>query len=103
MLLAGILLKLGGVGIWRVICVVGVINPVLRDFLVVMSLVGGLLCSCFCLCQCDLKAIIAYSSIGHMAFCFGGILSGNWVGIRGAICMMFAHGICSPMLFAFAG
>ena len=52
--------------------------------------------------QVDMKSLIAYSSIGHMSLCFGGVLtcfSGGW---GGSLVLMLAHGFCSPGLFALA-
>nr|UPX89011.1 NADH dehydrogenase subunit 4 [Xyloredo sp. E88]UPX89023.1 NADH dehydrogenase subunit 4 [Xyloredo sp. E89] len=99
MLLAGVLLKLGGFGLCRVLWLVGGgMNSVLI-LLLVSSVWGGVLCSCFCLCQSDLKALVAYSSIGHMSLCLCGILSFFSSGWLGAQMMMFSHGLCSPVLF----
>lgn len=103
MLLSGVLLKLGGYGLYRVVWLVDLKSGggwyVVR---VVMSLrlVGGCVCTGICACQRDLKSIVAFSSIGHMGFCICGLLSGTSIGIGGAASVMFAHGIVSPLLFA---
>nr|YP_010393125.1 NADH dehydrogenase subunit 4 [Lithoredo abatanica]UPX89227.1 NADH dehydrogenase subunit 4 [Lithoredo abatanica]UPX89239.1 NADH dehydrogenase subunit 4 [Lithoredo abatanica] len=106
MILSGVLLKLGGFGLYRVMWLVdvkgGFWGKVFLNGLLVVGLVGGCLCNVFCLYQSDLKAMVAYSSVGHMGLCLCGILSGLGVGHAGAACMMFSHGLCSPLLFALA-
>nr|UXF59405.1 NADH dehydrogenase subunit 4 [Dicyathifer mannii] len=106
MILAGVLLKLGGFGLYRVVWLMnlkgGFSGFLLILFLLVVGLIGGCLCNLFCLCQSDLKAMVAYSSVGHMGLCLCGILSGVGVGFAGAGCMMFSHGLCSPILFSLA-
>lgn len=105
-LLSGVLLKLGGYGLYRIIWLVDlksggglhVIYGVMS-----LSLVGGCLCTGICACQRDLKSIVAFSSIGHMGFCMCGLLSSTRVGIGGAASVIFAHGIVSPILFALSG
>nr|QLY89534.1 NADH dehydrogenase subunit 4 [Dreissena polymorpha] len=104
MILAGVLLKLGAFGAMRFFWVLGSwkISAVYYFFLVI-ALYGGVLTSIFCLCQSDVKALIAYSSIGHMGVCLAGVMSSSNVGWAGAVCLLFAHGLCSPMLFSMAG
>jgi NADH-ubiquinone oxidoreductase chain 4 len=53
--------------------------------------------------QTDLKVIIAYSSISHMAVCILGILSNNLLGISGSLVLSIAHGLVSPGLFIIVG
>jgi len=47
----------------------------------------------------DLKIIIAYSSVAHITIVFYVIIIGSLVGKKGAICMIFYHGIISPLIF----
>lgn len=61
------------------------------------------MCGYICIRQVDLKSLIAYSSVGHMRFCFAGILGCFRVGWVGGMVLMVAHGFCSPGLFALAG
>lgn len=76
MILAGVLLKFGGYGLLRVFrSFVPVYRVLIVNYLIGFGLWGGLLCRVMCLRQVDIKSLIAYSSIGHMALCFGGILS----------------------------
>jgi len=102
MLLAGVLLKLGGFGMIRLIWTLGIYMNDMFFFLTIWSLWGGVVCCCACLTQCDMKSIIAYSSVGHMSMVVGSLLRCYPLGKLGAECIMFAHGICSPCLFALA-
>nr|YP_009108154.1 NADH dehydrogenase subunit 4 [Panopea globosa]AIU56063.1 NADH dehydrogenase subunit 4 [Panopea globosa] len=102
MVLAGILLKLGGYGICRVFWVLGFLKFSMGEVVMSFSFLGGMLCSMMCMVQMDLKALIAYSSIGHMAMALAGFLSFYSLGWGSGVCMMFAHGLCSPMMFSLA-
>nr|YP_010715716.1 NADH dehydrogenase subunit 4 [Panopea japonica]WDE73819.1 NADH dehydrogenase subunit 4 [Panopea japonica] len=102
MVLAGILLKLGGYGICRAFWCLSFMKFFMSEIVMSFSFLGGALCSMICMVQTDLKALIAYSSIGHMAMALAGLLSFYSLGWGGGICMMFAHGLCSPMMFSLA-
>lgn len=52
--------------------------------------------------QVDLKALIAYSSIGHIGLFVGGAITNNVWGWQGGLLMLLGHGLCSPALFAIA-
>nr|UQJ75087.1 NADH dehydrogenase subunit 4 [Incisitermes schwarzi] len=101
MILAGVLLKLGGYGLLRVF-------PVLSGFFglgfvwISISLVGGVLVSLICMRQTDLKSLIAYSSVAHMGIVIGGIMTMNYWGFCGSFTLMIAHGLCSSGLFCLA-
>ena len=60
------------------------------------------MCSFLCLCFHDVKSVIAYSSIAHMAFSLVGIYILRRLGWMGGVCMALAHGVCSPCLFRLA-
>nr|QOE56577.1 NADH dehydrogenase subunit 4 [Antigona lamellaris] len=102
MLLAGILLKFGGYGMVRFMWFteISMINIIM--LLLVISLWGGVMSSLICICQSDVKSFIAYSSIGHMAMSLAGMLSFYSVGKLACVCLFFAHGLCSPILFSLA-
>nr|YP_010535553.1 NADH dehydrogenase subunit 4 [Ornithodoros furcosus]UYB78322.1 NADH dehydrogenase subunit 4 [Ornithodoros furcosus]UYB78335.1 NADH dehydrogenase subunit 4 [Ornithodoros furcosus] len=102
MILAGVLLKLGIYGILRVKNFL--IKEILEYSFVVMSivLIGGIFVSLICLCQVDLSALIAYSSVCHMGLTLGGFLSLTSWGIWGNMLMMLGHGLCSSALFCLA-
>nr|YP_010225317.1 NADH dehydrogenase subunit 4 [Cipangopaludina longispira]UDD73407.1 NADH dehydrogenase subunit 4 [Cipangopaludina longispira] len=102
MVLAAVLLKLGGYGIIRMYQFYGI--QVFNMFLVVvfLSLWGGLLTSVICFRQIDFKSLIAYSSVGHMALMLLGVFSNTSWGWSGAVVMMISHGFCSSALFSLA-
>nr|URX54001.1 NADH dehydrogenase subunit 4 [Epicalotermes sp. 2 AB-2022a] len=101
MILAGVLLKLGGYGLLRVFPIlVGAGN--LNFIWISISLIGGVLVSLICMCQTDLKSLIAYSSVAHMGIVIGGIMTMNYWGFCGSFTLMIAHGLCSSGLFCLA-
>nr|AAP74582.1 NADH dehydrogenase subunit 4 [Ruditapes philippinarum] len=102
MLLAGVLLKFGGYGLIRLMWFSEVTNSTIVLFVLVFSLWGGVLSSGVCSCQSDLKSLIAYSSIGHMALSLSVLLSFYSVGKMACVCVLYSHGICSPILFSLA-
>nr|AKE36667.1 NADH dehydrogenase subunit 4 [Meretrix lamarckii] len=102
MLLAGVLLKFGAYGIIRFLWMTQVSMLEVILGVMVFSVWGGLISSCVSVSQTDLKSLIAYSSVGHMAVCLGGILSMYSLGKMGAVCLLFAHGLSSPALFSMA-
>lgn len=102
--LAGILLKLGGYGILRFLIPffpLGLAN--LSHILLTLCIISVLYSAYLALCQLDLKKIVAYSSITHMNFALAGLVSGNLIGIKGAIYSMFSHGLISAALFLCVG
>jgi len=104
MLLAGVMLKMGAYGFLRVAVTIfpesTIIFTPLLVFLGMASLVYG---AWVCMGQTNLKRMVAYSSVSHMGLIFLGIATMQPLGIAGALFMMFAHGIISPLLFAVAG
>nr|YP_009573029.1 NADH dehydrogenase subunit 4 [Podagricomela nigricollis]QBF44006.1 NADH dehydrogenase subunit 4 [Podagricomela nigricollis] len=102
MILAGIMLKLGGYGLLRVIYMFKTYLMNLNLLVIVISLLGAVFVSLICLRQSDLKSLIAYSSVSHMGLVLAGILSLNYWGLAGSLLMMIAHGLCSSGLFCLA-
>jgi NADH-quinone oxidoreductase subunit M len=103
-ILAGVLLKMGVYGIFRInfsilpqatseaaywVAILGMIN-----------IVYGALCA---MAQRDLKKLVAYSSVSHMGFCLLGMASFTPQGLNGAVLQMFNHGIITGMLFLLVG
>nr|UUF68263.1 NADH dehydrogenase subunit 4 [Metapenaeus ensis] len=102
MILAGVLLKLGGYGLIRVLPLFGEVNKNLSWLWVSISLVGGVVVSLMCLRQVDIKALIAYSSVAHMGLVLSGLVVFGWWGMNGAVVVMIGHGLCSSGLFCLA-
>nr|YP_001542586.1 NADH dehydrogenase subunit 4 [Pyrophorus divergens]ABN11498.1 NADH dehydrogenase subunit 4 [Pyrophorus divergens] len=102
MILAGIMLKLGGYGLLRLMPVFLSVGLKFNYLFVVISLFGGFVISLICLRQSDIKSLIAYSSVSHMGLVLGGIMTMNIWGFYGAVVMMIAHGLCSSGLFCLA-
>nr|UOX27629.1 NADH dehydrogenase subunit 4 [Nippolachnus piri] len=99
MILAGIMLKLGGFGIYHVLMLIFKINLKLNFFFISLSLLGMMFLSLFCFFQSDLKILIAYSSVVHMGLVIIGLLTLNNWGYCGSLVLMFGHGLCSSGLF----
>ena len=103
-ILAGILLKLGGYGFIRFsIGIFYEASAFFSPLVFTISSFGVVYASLTTLQQIDLKKIIAYSSVGHMALVTIGLFSLNLTGFVGAIVLMISHGIVSGGLFLLIG
>nr|YP_009937380.1 NADH dehydrogenase subunit 4 [Trigonopterus jasminae]QNT26864.1 NADH dehydrogenase subunit 4 [Trigonopterus jasminae] len=102
MILAGVMLKLGGYGLMRVMKVCVQVGVKVNVYFIVISLLGGIVVSLMCVRQSDMKMLIAYSSISHMGLVLSGILTFSNLGYWGALVLMLAHGLCSSGLFCLA-
>jgi len=103
-MLAGVLLKMGGYGLLRVALPIApeafvAAAPVLGAVGIVGIVYGGLVA----LGQRDLKRLVAYSSIAHMGFVVLGIASRGAAGLHGAVLAMVSHGLVAGMLFLLVG
>nr|ALO76306.1 NADH deshydrogenase subunit 4 [Rhagium mordax] len=102
MILAGIMLKLGGYGFLRLMMLFIEIGMKINFYFIIISLVGGFFVSLICIRQSDMKSLIAYSSVAHMGMVLAGIMTLNIWGFWGSLIMMIAHGLCSSGLFCLA-
>ncbi|MEE8258498.1 MAG: NADH-quinone oxidoreductase subunit M [Sphingomonadales bacterium] len=103
-ILAGILLKLGGYGFLRFsLPMFPNASSELAGIIFGLSLVAIVYTSLVALAQEDMKKLIAYSSVAHMGFVTIGIFVVNTQGIEGAIFQMLSHGIVSAALFLIVG
>nr|AZF99018.1 NADH dehydrogenase subunit 4 [Megalodontes spiraeae] len=102
MMLAGVMLKLGGYGILRIMPMM--LNMKFMNFIIIInSMLGGLIISLVCLIQVDMKLLIAYSSIVHMGLILSGMLTLFKWGFVGSLILMIGHGLCSSGLFYLSG
>ena len=98
-ILAGVLLKLGGYGLIRVFSIIINVSLKLNIFWIVLSLVGGFLVRLVCLRQIDLKSLVAYSSVAHISLVIGGLIVLLRWGWGFSYSLIIAHGLCSSGLF----
>lgn len=104
-MLAGVLLKLGSYGFFR-ICL-----PIYRDACLQLGLpliatlsVIGIVYGSFCaLAQRDIKKLVAYSSVAHLGFCMLGLFALNAEGVTGSLLQMINHGLSTGALFLLVG
>nr|APX40182.1 NADH dehydrogenase subunit 4 [Cryptocephalus quadripunctatus] len=102
MILAGVMLKLGGFGLMRFLKFFLLNGFSISIMLVTVSLLGGFLVSLICLRQSDMKSLIAYSSVAHMGLVLSGLMTFTIWGFYGALILMLGHGLCSSGLFCLA-
>lgn len=98
MLLAGVILKIGGYGL-MLLC------PFFSPFILVylwFTLLGSVVCVLLCVRAWDTKTLVAYSSIIHIGVVSLGVLSGSSTGLSLALGISVAHSLCSPLLFFLA-
>lgn len=103
-LLAGLILKLATYGYLRVLInfmpdATSYFSPLVQTIAVVTLIYSSLAT----VRQVDFKALVAYSSIGHMAVVVLGLFSNTIIGIEGAIALSIAHGVISPAMFILVG
>ncbi|MDH5799114.1 MAG: NADH-quinone oxidoreductase subunit M, partial [Paracoccaceae bacterium] len=102
--LAAILLKMGGYGFLRFsLPMFPIASDLLADFVLWLSAIAIVYTSLVALAQEDMKKLIAYSSVAHMGYVTAGIFSVNQQGIDGAIFQMLSHGFISGALFLCVG
>lgn len=98
-ILAAVMLKLGGYGMYRIIPPAGGFLLHNTEILFGIFLVGAALTAVICLAQVDQKALVAYSSVCHMGIMVLGVLGLSSLCARGFLVVALAHGFCSSALF----
>jgi len=102
--LAAILLKMGGYGFLRFsLPMFPIASDLLAPLVLWMSAIAIVYTSLVALAQSDMKKLIAYSSVGHMGYVTMGIFAANQQGVDGAIFQMISHGFISGALFLCVG
>ena len=103
-ILAGVLLKMGGYGFIRFsLGMLPEASEFFAPFIFYLSVIAIIYTSLVALAQSDMKKLIAYSSVAHMGFVTIGIFVVNQQGIEGAMIQMLSHGIVSAALFLTVG
>lgn len=103
-ILAGILLKLGGYGFLRFsLPMFPLASDMFAPFVFTLSVIAIIYTSLVAMMQEDIKKLIAYSSVAHMGYVTMGIFAANQQGVQGAIFQMISHGFVSGALFLCVG
>nr|QHN60232.1 NADH dehydrogenase subunit 4 [Tamarixia radiata] len=99
MILAGVMLKLGGYGLIRSMSMMMKYSVKYNWMLIILNLMGMILLSMLCLRQIDLKVLVAYSSVVHMSMMLSSMMLMLTFSKYSSIIMMLGHGFCSPAMF----
>jgi len=103
-ILAGVLLKLGGYGFLRFsLPMFPLASAEFSSLIFALSVIAIVYASLVALVQSDMKKLIAYSSVAHMGYVTLGIFAANIQGVEGAVFQMLSHGIVSAALFLCVG
>jgi NADH-quinone oxidoreductase subunit M len=103
-ILAGVLLKMGGYGMLRIL--VGIMPDTASDYALTLAIIAAVSIiygALITLRQRDLKRLIAYSSVSHMGYVLLGIAALDKIGLTGATLQMFSHGMITGLLFVMVG
>lgn len=98
-ILAGVLLKLGGYGLLRIAIKFSFLLVSFRSIFIGISLLGLIYVGIICCRINDLKALVAYSSVAHIGIVVGGIFRSTVWGIGGRVLLIISHGLSSSGLF----
>lgn len=103
MLLAGVLLKLGCFGAYRLVNFISFnFCKTYVDFVLAFSVAGSFIACLICMRQTDIKSLIAYSSVRHIGLLLAGLIRFLVIGWSGGLGIMLAHGFCSRAIFFIA-
>lgn len=98
-ILAGVLLKLGGFGLCRVMPMIIKRIIKFRGWIISLGLIRIIYVGLVCCRMNDLKALVAYSSVAHIGLVFSGLATIRWWGVRGGLIIIVRHGLSSSGLF----
>lgn len=98
-ILAGVLLKLGGYGLIRVLLVIGPFLRLLNSYFVGLRLVAIVYVGLICCRLNDFKALVAYSSVAHIGMVICGVINVYEWGVNGCLIIIISHGVASSGLF----
>ena len=101
-ILAGVLLKLGGYGLIRILPLFRELNKEISWIWIGLSILGGFIVRLICLRQVDIKSLIAYSSVAHIRLVLRGLVIFGFWGLNGAVVVIVGHGLCSSGIFCLA-
>jgi NADH-quinone oxidoreductase subunit M len=103
-ILAALLLKMGGYGLFRIIMPMKpYVSTNLVTLMAIIGLVSILYGAFMALAQKDIKKMVAYSSVSHMGYVLFGAVAFTWLSIQGAMFQQFSHGLITCVLFMSAG
>jgi NADH-quinone oxidoreductase subunit M len=104
MLLAGVVMKLGAYGAFRVAMTLFPLGAKAWQMpIATLAVIGIVYGAMVALTQKDFKFVVGYSSVSHMGFVLLGLMTLNDIGLSGAVLQMFSHGIIAGLLFAVVG
>ncbi|HEX8524068.1 MAG TPA: NADH-quinone oxidoreductase subunit M [Tepidisphaeraceae bacterium] len=107
-ILAGVLLKLGTYGIYKLALPLGLVGQPglihqLAVFVAILCLIGIIYGALAAWVQKDIKKLVAYSSVSHLGFCVLGLVALNTIGISGSVLYMINHGLSTGAMFLVIG
>jgi NADH-quinone oxidoreductase subunit M len=108
-ILAGVLLKLGTYGLYKIVIPIGLLDPsgVIyagpSQILGILAVIGVIYGALAAWVQQDIKKLVAYSSVSHLGFCVLGLMALNDVGVQGSVLYMINHGLSTGALFLVVG
>nr|YP_010890521.1 NADH dehydrogenase subunit 4 [Plegadiphilus threskiornis]WIM51527.1 NADH dehydrogenase subunit 4 [Plegadiphilus threskiornis] len=108
MVLAGILLKMGGYGLVRFMWLLGqnvtkkgaLMSSIIKDSIMSVSLIGASMASIVCLTSADMKKMVAFSSISHMNLAIAAMMTQSSLACTSVVILMISHGLTSSNMFS---